>query len=230
MDYRAHYNRLILRAKGRVLEGYRERHHVLPRCMGGGNEPENIAELTPEEHYVAHQLLVKMHPSIDRLVHAANMMAKRCTGNKAFGWLRRRNARASAIRLAGKSYITAEGRRRLSEAHKGNKHTLGYRASAETKAKIGAAKKGRKQSPEHLANRTAALRGRLMPPQTPEHKAKISAALMGNRYCAGKVLPASTRQKISSALKGVKKTAATRAHMVAAWQKRREAMKGVIQK
>ena len=38
MNYFDHYDRLIARARTRVLEGYRERHHVLPRCMGGSNE------------------------------------------------------------------------------------------------------------------------------------------------------------------------------------------------
>lgn len=46
MNYAAHYERLIERAKNRVLEGYRERHHILPRCMGGTNAPDNLVDLT----------------------------------------------------------------------------------------------------------------------------------------------------------------------------------------
>lgn len=29
---------------------YFERHHIKPRCLGGGDEPENIVRLTPEDH------------------------------------------------------------------------------------------------------------------------------------------------------------------------------------
>lgn len=40
---------------------YFEKHHIKPRCLGGGDEPENIIRLTPEDHFFAHLLLAKMH-------------------------------------------------------------------------------------------------------------------------------------------------------------------------
>jgi hypothetical protein len=94
MNYKKHYDLLIERAKTRQLTGYVERHHIVPRCIGGTNEKTNLVELTPEEHYVAHQLLVKMYPENDSLVYAANKMTvssktiKR--NNKRYGWLKRR--------------------------------------------------------------------------------------------------------------------------------------------
>src|SRR3990172_4276247 len=92
LNYFIHYERLIGRARNRVLIGYRERHHVIPRCMGGTNALCNIVELTGEEHYLSHQLLVKMYPEVRGLANAAIRMAKQCTGNKPYGWLRRKNA------------------------------------------------------------------------------------------------------------------------------------------
>lgn len=65
MNYQKHYELLIERAKSRTLAGYFERHHIIPKCMGGSDEPENIANLAPEEHFVAHQLLVKIYPEIN---------------------------------------------------------------------------------------------------------------------------------------------------------------------
>ena len=59
MNYEAHYNKLIARGQNRELEDYKEKHHIVPRCMGGSNKKENLVYLTAEEHYVAHQLLVK---------------------------------------------------------------------------------------------------------------------------------------------------------------------------
>ena len=64
MNYSAHYDRLIARARSQTLVGYHEQHHVVPKCMGGGNELANLVNLTAEEHYVAHQLLVKMYPEV----------------------------------------------------------------------------------------------------------------------------------------------------------------------
>ncbi len=44
-----------------TLVGYRERHHILPRSLQGGNEPDNLIDLTPEDHFFAHLLLAKIH-------------------------------------------------------------------------------------------------------------------------------------------------------------------------
>lgn len=94
MDYKRHYDLLIERAKSRQPTGYVEKHHIVPRCIGGTDETSNLVKLTPEEHYVAHQLLVKMYPDNDLLVYAANKMTisskntKR--NNRRYGWLKRR--------------------------------------------------------------------------------------------------------------------------------------------
>lgn len=181
MNYAFHYELLMARARARTLEGYRERHHVHPRCMGGGDDPENIVELTPEEHYVAHQLLVKMHPANRGLVHAAFYMAKQCSGNKAFGWLRRRKAEAmlgNKISVGrkrtpeerAKQSASSKGRKRapfsqewrakLSAARKGKPTTTGYKFSEESKAKMSAAKVGRPASPAALAAASAANKRR----------------------------------------------------------------------
>lgn len=90
MDYKEHYRRLIERGRKRNIEGYTETHHIVPRCMGGDDLKENLVKLTPEEHYVAHQLLVKMYPDNVKLLHAAIMMIPNRPSNKLYGWLRRR--------------------------------------------------------------------------------------------------------------------------------------------
>lgn len=91
MNYKNIYDKLISRAKTRDSIMEFEKHHVIPKCMGGSDDIENIVKLTIEEHYFAHQLLAKMHPDNHKLNYAAVMM---CTGrpsNKLYGWLRRRH-------------------------------------------------------------------------------------------------------------------------------------------
>lgn len=96
MNYSRHYNTLIDRARTRtILPGiYFEKHHIIPKCLGGNNEPDNIVNLFPEEHYIAHLLLVKIHPTEKKLVYAARLMCRDSKNtkrnNKEYAWLKER--------------------------------------------------------------------------------------------------------------------------------------------
>jgi hypothetical protein len=98
LNYQKHYNLLINRAKNRYITEYTENHHILPKCIGGSNNKSNLVRLTPEEHFVAHQLLVKIYPNCVGLIRAASRMTvssyKNVRNNKLYGWLRRRFAKA----------------------------------------------------------------------------------------------------------------------------------------
>jgi hypothetical protein len=62
MNYFLAYQRLIAKAQLRVLlNGYVERHHILPRALGGSDDSSNLVVLTAREHFVAHILLAKIH-------------------------------------------------------------------------------------------------------------------------------------------------------------------------
>lgn len=93
MDYQKIYTNIVRRGQNRILEGYSEKHHIVPRCMGGTDEATNLVSLTPEEHYLCHLLLVKIYPNNIRLVRAAMFMTSSNTNlqrnNKAYGWLKR---------------------------------------------------------------------------------------------------------------------------------------------
>lgn len=95
MDYSKIYNSLITRAKTRCVLGYNETHHIIPKCIGGSDAAINLVELTPEEHFIAHLLLVKIYPNKKGLIFAVNMMCKSSRTNKRpnrkmYGWLKRR--------------------------------------------------------------------------------------------------------------------------------------------
>jgi len=107
MDYQRHYDLLIDKAKNRQLNGYLEKHHIVPRCLGGTDDKDNLVALTPEEHYVAHQLLVKMYPENDSLVYAANKMTVTSKyaprNNKRYGWLKRKYQSVCKKRVGNKN-------------------------------------------------------------------------------------------------------------------------------
>jgi hypothetical protein len=97
MNYQRVYDNLIAKAKNRILEGYQEKHHIIPKCMGGGDNIENLIGLTPEEHFVAHQLLVKIYPNENKLIYACAAMvyhdSKNRINNKMYGWLKRKRSK-----------------------------------------------------------------------------------------------------------------------------------------
>jgi hypothetical protein len=53
-----------------------ERHHVIPKCMGGSNREENLVYLTAKEHFIAHKLLVRVHPDVYGLAQALIAMGR----------------------------------------------------------------------------------------------------------------------------------------------------------
>jgi len=72
-DAQEEYNKLITLAKERRLrwEPFKyEQHHILPKCMGGTDDKENLVLLRIKEHHKAHVLLSRMHPDDARLARA----------------------------------------------------------------------------------------------------------------------------------------------------------------
>lgn len=76
MNYAKAYDTLVNKARQRVLSGYGEKHHVIPRCMGGSNAKENIVLLTAKEHFLAHKMLVRMHPNVKGVWYALIAMGR----------------------------------------------------------------------------------------------------------------------------------------------------------
>lgn len=67
----------ILDARGNFGcdEGYYERHHIIPKCLGGTDDKNNLIDLYAREHFIAHKLLVEENPENEKLIYAWWMMA-----------------------------------------------------------------------------------------------------------------------------------------------------------
>lgn len=63
MDYERIYSEFIADrlTKQPAKPAYSEKHHIIPRSLGGADGSENIIALTPEDHYFAHCCLAKLH-------------------------------------------------------------------------------------------------------------------------------------------------------------------------
>jgi hypothetical protein len=58
--YTKTYYQIIERAQSRTIDGYTERHHIIPKSIGGPDEGFNLVDLTAREHFLCHWLLTKM--------------------------------------------------------------------------------------------------------------------------------------------------------------------------
>jgi hypothetical protein len=79
MDHYNHYISLIKKhgSVSKPISGYNERHHILPKCMGGDDSYDNLIYLGAREHLLAHWLLMKAFPEVKGLKIAYTTMCSR---------------------------------------------------------------------------------------------------------------------------------------------------------
>ncbi len=77
MNFLKIYDQIIESAKVKNRnrkQGYFERHHIIPKCMGGSDDKSNLVFLTAKEHYICHHLLHKHYKNIKYLFLAFHLM------------------------------------------------------------------------------------------------------------------------------------------------------------
>jgi hypothetical protein len=93
--YEKIYYDIVNRAKKRKNDDnfVYEKHHIIPRCMGGNDNNENIVKLTLREHFICHLLLVKFTEKDykHKMICAINRMKiskKYIINSRKYEWLR----------------------------------------------------------------------------------------------------------------------------------------------
>lgn len=137
------YYRIVNRAKTRSLPNtvYTERHHIIPKCLGGSNSIDNLVDLTAKEHFICHLLLTKMTDN-KGLVYAAWKMS-----NQQNKFQKRYKINSKTYEILRKAFSNAHqgniqseaARKKNSDWHQGKPATLGMtgkKHSEETKAKM----------------------------------------------------------------------------------------------
>jgi hypothetical protein len=213
--YNQWYTNITERAKNRVLETYTESHHIVPRSLGGGDEPNNLVNLTAREHFVCHWLLVKMTAGQEhhKMLNALRMMRAEKQGQQRYN-----------TKITARVYenIKQEYAKLQSESLKGKGNGFyGKTHTPEAREKIRQKNLGNKLTPEQHARLVANTTGKKKPPITDEHRAKLSAAQSGkNNPRYGVEVSEETRAKISEKAKGRKQSAET-------VQKKADAIRGL---
>lgn len=185
MNYLKIYNKLIEKAKNRViLNGYKEKHHIIPKCINGDNSQYNLIYLTAKEHYIAHHLLVKIYPENSSLFFAFNAMV---------GWKSNNTIKRYKPKLSAKEYEMLKIKRAklISEKMKGRKLSektkeklrkinLGKTISDATKNKISNANKNIKHTKEWNNKISKKLKNHK---KSEEHCKKISETKKNQHIC-----------------------------------------------
>ncbi len=98
--YTVWYYNLINRAQTRALDQntYSEKHHIIPKSLGGSNNKENIVRLTAREHFVCHMLLVKMTTNKDqrkmrlaihKMISKSSNQERHVPNSQQYQWIRK---------------------------------------------------------------------------------------------------------------------------------------------
>ena len=169
MNYQKIYDSIINNAKSleyiRIAEkkqklNYFERHHIIPRCLGGSDEKENLVLLTAKEHYMCHRLLCEVYPGVRGLSFAMwNMINGRTTqgrylvSSRIYERIKLAHAKVVSQRLSGVPK-TAEQRLKMSESAKGRI------VSEETKKLLSEINRDKKLSSDTIAKISKTLRGK----------------------------------------------------------------------
>jgi hypothetical protein len=178
------YYSIIENSKIRITSGYIEKHHIIPKSLGGTNKGENIAKLTAREHFICHWLLTKMV----NIEHHRSMLY-------ALQIMRKSNKHTQRYDTKITSKVFEKNRIECIKARTGKK------ATDETRAKLSKARKNRIITDETRKKLSAAalLRGK-RGPMSEETKQKIANA---NK---NKTVTNETRRKMSQASSGKPKS------------------------
>lgn len=171
------YFSLVEKCRNRISrEMFYEKHHIIPKSMGGRNTKENLVLMTPKEHYVAHHLLTKMCNG----VYATKM-------NYAFWKMNIRLKKMGNIRINLKTY--EEIRRKQQE---NMSRTMSGRVVSES------AREAVRRSNKLRTGEKHPLFGT----KRPEHVIEAGRkANLGNKYCVGRIASKETRERLSLAQK-----------------------------
>lgn len=146
--YSKWYWKIISNAKLRNLDKkeYKEKHHILPKSLGGTDCGDNLVNLTAKEHFICHLLLPKMltdQQDIWKMSYALWQMSL-INGRKRY----RPSSRIYEIMRKQLSFNqkgiqkSEEHKRKIGLKSKGRKPFLGRKHSEETKQKISKKKIG----------------------------------------------------------------------------------------
>ena len=166
--YSKWYFNIISSAQARTEDlVYFEKHHILPKSLGGKNNKENLVNLTAREHFICYRLLTKM---VSTTKHKYQMW------NAFSCMLYRENSSQQRYQISSKKFETIKkaGADIKSQLWSGENNPMYNKThSAESREKMKIAATGRIRSDEYKENLSNSLKNK---PKSKKHKANMKAS------------------------------------------------------
>jgi hypothetical protein len=130
VDYKKIYDQLIKKCRERNLDSdiYYEKHHIIPKCLGGNNDDDNLVKLTPREHYMAHYILTKIHSKEHKIFYAFLCMLRNPYGHRKYTSRMYDNIKKHYSNMMTwrprESWFSEEGIKKLSNQMKGDNNPM----------------------------------------------------------------------------------------------------------
>lgn len=171
--YTKWYDAIVQAAKNRELLKNFEKHHIIPKSLGGTNDKENLVKLTMREHFVCHQLLTRMTIDDNRrkMLHAVWRLAH-STGQKitsrryeqlklqrSQSMIGRKNPAVSKA-LTGRKIPAEVIEKRLKKVIGQKRPATSAALKGRKNAKVSFALSGKKQPRDLVEKRANSLRGK----------------------------------------------------------------------
>lgn len=178
MNYSFIYQQLCKSRKSRglnknKLKGYFEKHHILPRCLGGSDKRDNLVLLTAKEHFLAHKLLTKIYPNNRKILYALSAFSMNNTYQQRFTGRRFQEAKMAFIEAHTGREVSKETRKKQSKSAK-NRPPI----SEETRQKLIQRNKGWERTEETRKKISKTHKGKTL---TLEHREAVSKSMEGKR-------------------------------------------------
>ena len=197
MDYQKIYIKLTSK-KDRDLP-IKERHHIIPKSIGGDDSPENLVDLTPREHYLAHKLLVKITKGEDRKKMAFALWRMTVSGRVKTNSREYESARKTFVEnmsefRTGKKFgkHSDEARKKASARSVGEKNNMfGKNHTTESKEKISKNRSGKLVGKDnHFFGKTHSEESRkIMGEKSSKRQKGVPKQKYECHYCGGMFAP-----------------------------------------
>ena len=208
--YEKWYKNIIQSATARQHTEYTERHHIMPRSLGGSDDADNLVSLTAREHFVCHWLLTKIYPTGEehwRMLNAFRMM--RAENPRQQRYQTKITARVYANLKEEYSKLQSEKVSGSKNPMYGDKFYRSLQGRENQRQAVLGDKNGSKQESARvkISNNK---RGKKRPQFSDEWRAKLSLAKQGtNNNMYGKTHSEETKEKMRERALGRKQSPET---------------------